>query len=180
LKLFLKGRPGVGKSTVLEKVRELVSEKGYRVGGIFSPEMRRDGLRVGFRIIDVGSGRSGVLSQVGVGSGPRVGSYVVNLQDLDGVGVEALDTAVEKADIILIDEVGPMEMKSRAFQEAVLRAVSGPKSVIGILHWRMEHPVVSAIEARDDVKVLEVTTQNRNTLPLEVVERIVREVQKRS
>jgi len=180
LKVFITGRPGVGKSTVLEKVRGLLLEKGYRVGGVSCPEMRRDGVRVGFRIFDVGSGRSGVLSQVGVGSGPRVGKYVVKLQDLEDVGVKALDTAVKEADVVFIDEVGPMEMQSRPFQESVLRTLASPKSVIGILHWRMGHPVATAIKARGDVEILEVTPQNRDVLPSEIVERFMREVSRRS
>jgi len=179
LKVFITGRPGVGKSTVLEKVRELLREKGYRVGGVFCPEVRRGGARIGFRIVDVGSGRSGVLSQVGGGSGPRIGKYVVNLRDLEEVGVEALDSAAREADVVLIDEVGPMEMQSRPFQEAVLRTLASPKSVVGILHWRMEHPVISTIRARSDVEVLEVTSQNRDGLPSEIVNRFLREVSKR-
>lgn len=180
MKIFLTGRPGVGKSTVLEKLRELLLEKGYKVGGVFCPEMRRDGVRVGFRIVDVGLGRSGVLSQVGAGSGHRVGKYMVSLRDLEEVGVRALDVAVEEADVVLIDEVGPMEMQSRLFQEAVLRVLASSKSVVGILHWRMEHPVASAIKAKSDVEILEVTTQNRNILPSEIVERFLREVSRRS
>lgn len=180
MKVFITGRPGVGKSTVLEKVRELLLEKGYRVGGVSCPEMRRNGVRVGFRIVDVGSGMSGVLSQVGVGSGPRVGKYIVNLRGLEEVGVGALDTAVKESDVVLIDEVGPMEMQSRPFQEAVLRTLASLKSIVGILHWRMEHPVVSAIKARNDVEILEVTPQNRDFLPSEIVKKLAREVSRRS
>ena len=174
MKVFLRGRPGVGKSTVLQRVRELLSERGYRVGGVFCPEMREDGARVGFRIVDVGSGRSGVLSRVGSGSGPRIGRYVVNIRDLDEVGVKALGAAVKDADVVLVDEVGPMEMQSRPFQEAVLRALDSPKPVIGVLHWQMRHPVVSTIEARSNTEILEVITQNRDRLPSEIVERLVR------
>jgi nucleoside-triphosphatase len=160
---------------VLEKLRELLLEKGCRVGGVFCPEMRKDGVRVGFRIVDMGSGRSGVLSQVGADSGPRVGKYMVSLRDLEEVGVRALDVAVEEADVVLIDEVGPMEMKSRPFQEAVLRTLASPKSVIGILHWRMEHPVASAIKARGDVEILEVTPQNRDSIPFLLISRLEEE-----
>jgi nucleoside-triphosphatase len=179
LKVFITGRPGVGKSTVLKKVQELLLSKGYRVGGVSCPEMRREGVRVGFKIVDVSSGRTGILSQIGFDSGPRIGKYVVNLPDLEEVGVKALDIAVREADVVLIDEVGPMEMQSKLFQEAVLRTLSGQKQVIGILHWRMEHPVISAIKARSDLKILEVTHQNRDVLPSEIVDRFVREVSKR-
>jgi nucleoside-triphosphatase len=179
LKVFISGQPGVGKSTILDKARAMFQAKGYRVGGVSCPEVRKSGVRTGFRIVDVASGMSGLLSEVNPKwGGPRVGKYTVNLRDLEDVGVGALDYAVLETDVVTIDEVGPMELMSKPFQAAVLRAVNSPRHVIGILHWRMEHPLISAIRSRDDVEFKEVTLQNRDSLPMKIVDKLVAEAPK--
>lgn len=180
MKVFISGRPGVGKSTILDKARAMLQAGGYRVGGVSCPEVRKSGVRTGFRIVDVASGMSGVLSEVNPGwDGPRVGKYTVNLRDLDDIGVRALDHAIREADVITIDEVGPMELMSKPFQAAVLRAVNSPRHVMGILHYRMEHPLISAIRSRDDMEFEEVTPQNRDFLPIEIIEKLSAEAPKR-
>jgi nucleoside-triphosphatase len=181
LKVFISGPPGVGKSTVLDKARAMFQARGYKVGGVSCPEVRKSGVRIGFRVVDVASDISDVLSEVKPGcGGPKVGKYTVNLLDLDSVGARALDYAVREADVVMIDEVGPMELMSKAFQAAVLRAVNSPRHVMGILHWRMEHPLISAIRSRDDVEFEEVTPQNRDYLPMQIVEKLVAEAPKKA
>jgi nucleoside-triphosphatase len=170
LKVFLTGPPGVGKSTVLQRVRDFLIARGYKVGGVCCPEIRVNGVRVGFEIVDVASGRRGILAKVGYGGEKRVGKYGVNILDLTLIGVNALRHAVDEADIILIDEVGPMEMKGKEFQSAVLRVIEGQKPVVGVIHWRMHHPVVDAIKRQRDAVIFEVTPQNRENLHLRVLE----------
>ena len=75
--LLLTGKPGVGKTTVLMKAVSALKEKGYRVGGIISREVREDKTRVGFEILDLSSGRRGWLARVNKEHGPQVGKYSV-------------------------------------------------------------------------------------------------------
>jgi len=170
LKIFLIGPPAVGKSTVLHKVIDHLVTQGYSVGGVYCPEIRERGVRVGFELVDIASGNRGVLSRVGTSGEHRVGKYVVNLEDLTRIGVHALDFAVREADVIIIDEVGPMEMQGIAFQNAILEVIESMKPVVGIIHWRMHHPVVDTIRKRNDVIILDVTIQNREMLHFSVLE----------
>lgn len=178
MKVFLTGPPGIGKSTVLQRVDRALRAKGHKVGGVYCPEIREGRTRIGFEIVDVASGQRGILSKVGSHGKSRVGKYVVNLEDLTRIGVNALDSAAREADIILIDEIGPMEMQGIDFQKAVLNVVDGPKPVVGIIHWRMQHPVIVTIKGRSDVIVLEVSIQNREELQDEILRELSKTLKK--
>ncbi len=171
--VFLTGRPGVGKTTVLLRVVDALKSRGLRVGGMVSREVRKGGVRVGFEILDLDSGRRGWLAHVEQPTGPRVGKYRVNLADLEGVGVKAVDRAVRDADVIAIDEVGPMELYSRAFIEAVKNAMKCGKPLIATIHRRARHPLISQIKSRKDVEIIEVTLENRDKLPEVIADKLV-------
>ena len=161
---FITGRPGVGKTTVLLKVVEGLRSEGFKVGGMISREARKSGSRIGFEILDIASGRKGWLAHIKQPVGPKIGKYRVNLNDLNSVGVKAILDALEKADVIAIDEVGPMELYSKEFVEAVRRVLESEKPLIGTVHFRVKHPLIDHLKNREDSEILEVTLQNRARL----------------
>jgi len=162
--LLLTGRPGVGKTTVLLKVVNALKAKGYSVGGMISREVRSYGERAGFEVSDLGSGRRGWLAHVNQPNGPSIGKYRVNLEDLNNIGVEAIVKAVENCDVITVDEVGPMELFSERFREAVRRAVDCGKLVVGVVHWKARDRLIEEVKAREDAEVIVVTMENRDKL----------------
>ena len=176
MKIFITGMPSVGKTTVVHKVTAILKERGLKPGGIYCPEIRVNNVRVGFEVIDLLTGDRGTLSHINQNGGPRVGKYRVNIQDLSNIGVEALKRAMGEADYIVIDEIGPMELQGKDFQEAVLTVVEGTKPVLGIIHWKMNHPVIDMIKARKDVKIVEVTLRNRETIPSIIAEEILKTI----
>jgi nucleoside-triphosphatase len=169
---FLTGRPGVGKTTVLLRTVEELREKGFSIGGIVSQEAREGGSRVGFKIVDLDTEREGWLAHVRHPRGPKVGRYKVCLEDLESVGVNSILNATMKADIIVIDEIGPMELFSQAFRESVTEALNSKKTVLGTIHHRVRDPLIFAIKNREDAKIIEVTKENRDGLAELVVQKI--------
>jgi nucleoside-triphosphatase len=169
--VFITGSPGTGKTSVLLKTIEVLKARGYSVGGMISREVRTCGARVGFEILDLSSGKRGWLAHVNQKRGPRIGKYRVNMEDLDNIGAEAVATAVENADVVAIDEIGPMELHSERFKEAVKKAVQSRKLVIGTVHWKARDSLIQEISGREDAEIYEVTYENRGNLHEILVEK---------
>jgi nucleoside-triphosphatase len=162
--LLLTGSPGVGKTTVLVRVIEGLKSKGHVVGGMLSREVRSGGNRVGFEILSLMNNQHGWLAKVDQKQGPQVGRYRVNLLDLDRVGVAAVAEAVHACEVIAVDEIGPMELFSDGFKEAVAKAVQSRKLVVATVHWRERIFLTSVLDRISDVQWFEVSMDNRETL----------------
>ena len=171
--LILTGSPGVGKTTVLARTVSDLRARGVSVGGMFSREVREGGVRVGFEIVDVASGRRGWLAHANQKGGPQVGKYHVNLNDLDSVGVQAINTAVERSDVVVIDEIGPMELFSAKFKEAARKTLKSGKLVIAVVHWKAQDQLVTEAKSRSDAEIFTVATENRETLHEALVEKAI-------
>jgi len=161
---LLTGSPGVGKTTVLVRVVEGLKSKGYCVGGMFSREVRSEGSRIGFEIRNLANNQYGWLAQVDQKEGPQVGKYRVNLLDLDGVGATAIAEAVNACEAIAVDEIGPMELFSNRFKEAVTMAFQSKKLVIATVHWRERGFLNSLLDKINVVEWFEVSMGNRELL----------------
>ncbi len=172
---MITGRPGIGKTTAIKKVADLLRTRGVKVGGMITLEVRERGRRVGFKIVDLATGREGVLAWVGSSGGPRVGKYVVNLRDLEDVGVRAILDAIEFAEVVFCDEIGPMELHSDKFKEAIERALASDKQFVGTIHIRADRdPFCRYLKERYRLKIIELTLANRDRIPLEISSEILR------
>ncbi|MBS7653724.1 MAG: NTPase [Candidatus Bathyarchaeia archaeon] len=171
--IFLTGPPRIGKTTIVLKVVGELRNMGLKVGGMISQEIRDGGVRVGFKIMDLKTGLEGILAHIDQKSGPLVGKYRVCLEDLENVGVEAILNACKESDLIIIDEVGPMELHSEAFKKAVLEALNSGKTVLGTIHYRVSSPFIDAIRNREDVEIIEVTYRNRDNLSKTIAKKIL-------
>lgn len=160
---FLTGRPGVGKTTML---REIVGALGASAGGFYTQEVRREGSREGFRIVTL-DGQTATLASVHLRSPHRVSKYGVSIDDLEEIGVSALRRAIEKDDVIVIDEVGKMELFSTQFQQAVLDAIESGKAVLGTI-MLVPHPWADRIKRHPRVRVLHLTEANRDAVREEI------------
>ena len=169
--MFLTGVPGVGKSTVVKKVAEKIQRGGFKVGGMTSGDLRSGGGRVGFEIRNLLTEEAGVLAHINQLSGPRVGRYRVKNEDLDKIGAEAIVSATKSADLIIIDEVGPMELTSPRFKDAVQAALASAKSLLGTVHRNAQDPLARTIRSSPNIEIIEVTLLNRDSLPDVLVER---------
>jgi nucleoside-triphosphatase len=172
--LLLTGNPGVGKTTVLMKTVNALKGREICVGGMISREVREGGRRVGFEILDLNSGRRGWLAHVNQKTGPQVGRYRVNIEDLNAVGAQAIVEAVEKCDVIAVDEIGPMELFSERFKGAVRKALDSRKLVMAVVHWRATDALISEAKNSQDAEIITVTPENRDRLHETIVKKVVK------
>lgn len=157
---LLTGRPGVGKTTCLRSVLE---QSAVPAGGFFTEEIRQGGRREGFALVTL-SGKRVTLAHVRGSGSPRVGRYTVDIAALDRVGVPAIQEAVRRRCLLVVDEIGKMEMASADFRRAVEAALSAGLPFLGTI-LKAAHPWADAIKQRVEVQVIEVSPANRDVLP---------------
>jgi len=170
VRLVITGRPGVGKSTLFNMILDHLRLHGCRVGGISAPEVRVGGRRIGFRIVDIGRGMSGWLAKVGLPGTIRVGRYTVVERDAVNVGVAAIRWALQMADVVGIDEIGPMELKVRELREAIINALKSDKPIVTVVHFKLpsRDPVVYGLLGGSRRVLL--TEDNRDAVQLRAEE----------
>ncbi|WP_297507599.1 NTPase [Thermococcus sp.] len=137
LRIFVTGPAGVGKTTLVERVAKEVDRWGYIVGGMITREVRRGGRRVGFKITAIDTGEEGTLASIRGTShlpGTPFGKYVVHVDEIERVAVPAIRRAIDEADLIVIDEIGPMEYKSDEFIRVVGDVLKSEKPLLAVVH----------------------------------------------
>lgn len=131
---------------------------GPACGGFYTEEIARGGERVGF-LIRTAENNEAILAKKGLKSPHRLGKYGISCENLEKIGVAAIEEALRNKEIIIIDEIGKMELFSQKFKDIVMKALDSGKKVVGVIHLA-DWPFLNAIRQRDDVQVLEVTGEN--------------------
>ena len=161
MKILITGRPGIGKTTVVKKLAACSSPIA---GGFLTEEIRRQGRRVAFGVRDLHSGKQGVLAHVDRTDGPRVGKYVVDVASFDRVATAALRGAARRPGCVVIDEIGRMELNSKAFREMLEAILDSGRPLVATIPVH-RHPLLDRLRNRSDVTLIEVTASNRDELP---------------
>ena len=130
MNIFITGNPRCGKSTLIQKVLDKISDK--KVSGIITPEIRIRGERQGFKIIDLASRQEEVLASLNIERGPGVSRYKVNVQGIDLV-IDKFLESYKDSDYVVIDEIGMMEFYSQKFRETIRAVLDSNKTVLATL-----------------------------------------------
>ncbi|MBI3183991.1 MAG: DUF2478 domain-containing protein [Myxococcales bacterium] len=166
-RILLTGAPGSGKSTLAAAVIRAARARGWRIAGIVSPEIRRNG-RTGFRIIDLASSDERLMASVGSKSEHRVGKYGVDVAAVDEVA-RRFERSIGRADLLVIDEIGKMELFSAEFARAVEAAFAADLPLVAVVH----RSLVPQYAARGEV--VEVSRGQLDALERTVLGRLDRE-----
>ena len=160
---LLTGRPGIGKTTVAEAViREF-------------EESARAALERAFALRPYGT--TATLAHVGFSSPVKVGKYGVDLETLRSIALPSVRTAIKQKQVIVIDEIGRMEVASEEFRTAALEALDSNRVVVATIQ-RHADPFTDLLKKRHDVKLIEVTVENGHQLPRMVAELVNAALQK--
>jgi nucleoside-triphosphatase len=162
---LLTGTPGTGKTSLIIQVASGMKGKA---GGFYTEEIRSQGVRQGFRLVTL-EGQSAVLSHINFKSPYRVGKYGVDVESLDRVGVAALNQALREGELVVIDEIGKMELLSVKFREAVENILKSGKRLLGTI-MLSPHPYADAIKRQPQVHLVTVTRDNHQPVLAELRE----------
>lgn len=174
LRLVITGRPGVGKSTLFSTIISTLREHDIPVGGVMAPEVRVEGRRIGFKLVDLLTGEEAWLARRDYPSPVRVGSYGVVVEEASQLVERALNRAMSETPVVGIDEVGPMELKLPVFKPMLLKLLRSDKHLILVVHYNLsDREILSELAtAKKVVLTLENREGYRRTLPPEVLREV--------
>ena len=169
--ILITGNPGVGKTALIQ---ELISMLNLSAGGFYTSEiLDGNGKRRGFKIISL-DGQEDILASVDIISNNRVGKYGINIAAMDKVGVSAVRKALNNSDIIVVDEIGRMELASKQFRDMIPQILDSRKPVLGTIAIKAINFAKKAAE-RQDTKVIKLTRKNASEIATHI-ERLLKEI----
>jgi len=152
---LLTGRPGTGKTSL---IKQAIADFKGRAGGFYTEEIRSGGTRLGFKLVTLDGGKA-VLAHADFSQRFRVGKYGVDVDGFEKIGVATLIRAAQNSDLVVVDEIGRMELFSDRFREAVLEIMNGGKRVLGTIMLQ-PHPWADAIKQKPQVNLVTLTRNN--------------------
>lgn len=162
--VFLTGHPGVGKTTIIQHI---IDRLDIPVGGFYTRELRQDSHRIGFEVVTL-EGQTAVLAttQTQTFSRPaQFGRYTVDLDAIDRVAVQALHKAWQNGHLIIVDEIGPMEILSQKFCVTIWELLNSGAEILGTIVER-PYPFADDIKKHPATDLVLVTVENRDSLPI--------------
>ena len=164
--LLLTGVPGVGKTTLCKCIINVLQQKNCgKVKGFLTEEVRNQSSRIGFDIVSVdGTVRAPLARDRGILKGPKVSKYTVDINSLELNALPLIKPGDSNVRVIVIDEIGKMELFSHRFKSKVMHLFSCDSICLVCTVPVHSNPFVNSLKQRDDVKLLEVTRDNRNDL----------------
>jgi nucleoside-triphosphatase THEP1 len=162
-RILLTGRAGCGKTTLIQRV---VRDLALPAGGFYTKEIRERGVRVGFKLITL-EAKEAVFADVNFKTSERVGKYGLDLAKLETVGVAAVREAVRTRKLVVIDEIGPMELRSAIFRDVITETFETKVPILATITAR-PFPFTNAIKKRPDVRLIDVRPSNREQLVTEL------------
>jgi len=169
--IFLTGEIQIGKSTLIR--RALSAFPNIKSGGYYTvtvadvPDAKGSVYIIPANEPDVPLGdhnRAGIRYRLGHGR-------KVFTQVFDNYGTQCL-SHTDGSDIIIMDEIGVMEREADIFSAKIIELLGGETPILGVLRKSAETPLAQAIRSHPNVKIVEVTEQNRDSLPEMLIKHI--------
>ena len=161
-KVLITGPPRCGKSTLISKLIEYYNnKKDYTIYGFLTPEIKERGNRIGFNIADIYSGKISQLARVGdFKTKYKLGKYNVFIQEFDKYIEDNLSLEEKTIDLIVIDEIGKMELFSDKFQNFIKNIFSLKISILATIGLKLSHPLKTYLLNLPSVLLLNLNKRN--------------------
>lgn len=163
--LFVTGAPSSGKTTVIKKIIQLLPVPAR---GFYTEEERVDGKRIGF-LMHTLDDKKAYLAHQDIASEYHIRRYGVSIENIESLAIPAITPNQEP--IIILDEIGKMECFSQKFIAAAKQALDSPCIIIGTITLGGSDFILE-VKQRDDIEIIEVTAENRDTLPQLIITKV--------
>ena len=161
MNLLVVGKPGSGKTSWCREYIDWLGRHGFSVGGILSPEIYKHGRRAGFNTIDLLTGKETSFARLSphraFKGGERVGDYTISR---DGIlfACGAIERAVDnKCDLVVIDEVGILELRGKGLMPAVELALASAVNVLLVVRSSLKEALQRRFPKREFTVIADLT-----------------------
>jgi len=121
LVVVVTGRPGAGKTPAMRGVAQALRERGVTVAGFVQVPVWEEGAKGGYLVLDVASGEQRTLA---VKVGTQRGEHGTPFR-FEGAGFAFARRAAERtATVLVLDELGPVELRGGGHMPAVRSALA--------------------------------------------------------
>ena len=119
------GKKHSGKTTGAARLVRAVREKGYCVAGLLAPAVHHDNTLTGFDAVDLQSRQRTPLARHNSSGSTTTGRFELRL------GNASLSPAsTDSADLVVIDEFGPLEMNCQGWRRAVDMLLQSSEAIV--------------------------------------------------
>jgi len=150
------GARGSGKTTAVIEAGKALEGRGRCLAGFAQPGIWENGERAGFELVDLATGERADLARR---SDPDRGDHGTGYR-FERAGFALGETALGRARegaILMVDELGPVELRGRGHMAAVRRALSTPGLDVAVVVVRRSLvPTLLAALTLPDVTVVDV------------------------
>jgi len=126
---IISGSVGQGKTSFLQKIAEDLKKRNFSVGGILSPRIMEKNVTAGYDLIDISSGkRENFLRLHNYECKEKIGKYSISTLGLTFGSTAFTSLRNVNTQIVIIDEVGVLELENRGWAENVKDLLNEKKS----------------------------------------------------
>lgn len=162
-----------GKTTLAGKVVSALLERNIRIAGFLSIAVFDDGIRTSYNLFDIETKElTNLCSTIADNSRLNIGKYYFNNQALTK-GLKSLSADnIKGKQLIVIDEIGPLELSSRGWSNAIeiiCQTTSLPQL------WVVRRNIVKKVLRRwntGDVYIYNIETENAADITNKIIELI--------
>lgn len=128
---FVTGSLGAGKTGYAKNLSDLLRQKNISVGGILSERVMREGLTIGYDIVNIETCEREVFLRQDESTGPdKIGRFKIFPEGLSA-GNRILASLVQsEKEVIIIDEVGKLELEGNGWNGMLKRFLKGRGKII--------------------------------------------------
>ncbi|MFX0027118.1 MAG: NTPase [Candidatus Hermodarchaeota archaeon] len=170
LKVLITGPPRCGKSTLILKLIDYCFKKDFRVQGFLTPEVREKSRRIGFDIEEISSGIRLRFARIGeYKTKYKLGKYSVFIDEFEKVISNLENFNFEQVDLMIIDEIGKMELFSKKFQNFIVNIFKKEFNIIATIGRNIKHPCIEVFYNVPNLHKFDLTFQNQQEVYQQII-----------